>query len=259
MQMSEKTSDWNQPLTGEEQTAGGAPTTAAVGEPNYVSSTSSTPSTSSTTVAKDQAAQVGEGAADAGKRVAAVAGDQAGKVAGEAKRQARDVMSQAGSQVQEQAGQQQERIAANLRTMSDDLAAMAEGSSQQGTASELARQASIRAGEVASWLEQRDPQALIAEVRSFARRRPGTFLAIAAAAGVVAGRMTRGLTASQDEPMASTSAPRAIVPESGSPELGGPSYGAGVEEIQPGVGNVGSAGYASGLPPASVPVEEEVR
>jgi hypothetical protein len=35
-------------------------------------------------------------------------------------------------------------------------------------------------------------------VRSFARQRPGAFLAIAAAAGVVAGRLTRGLTASGD-------------------------------------------------------------
>ena len=37
-----------------------------------------------------------------------------------------------------------------------------------------------------------------------------------------------------------------------------PPYGAGIEGIQPGVGDVGSTGYASGLPP-SVPVEEEIR
>jgi hypothetical protein len=189
--------------------------------------------------------------------VASVAGDQAGRVADQAKRQARDVMGQAGTQVREQAGQQQRRIAENLRTMSDELSAMAEGSHQQGTASDLARQASIRAGEVASWLEQRDPQALVEEVRSFARRRPGTFLAIAAAAGVVAGRLTRGLTASgsDDAPEVSAavrpSPPQAIAPESGSP--------AGFEEIQPGVGEIGSAGYASGLPPTPVPVEEDAR
>jgi len=35
-------------------------------------------------------------------------------------------------------------------------------------------------------------------VGSFARRRPGTFLVIAATAGVVAGRLTRGLTAGED-------------------------------------------------------------
>jgi len=36
-------------------------------------------------------------------------------------------------------------------------------------------------------------------VSSFARRRPGTFLGIAATAGVVAGRLTRGLTAGEDD------------------------------------------------------------
>jgi hypothetical protein len=255
--MSEETSAWSQPLTDEEQPVGRTPITTAGGEPSYASSTSSMSSTSSTTVAKDQAAQVGQGATEAGKRVAAVAGDQAGRVADQAKRQARDVMGQAGTQVREQAGAQQRRIAENLRTMSDELSAMAEGSQQQGTASDLARQASIRAGEVASWLEQRDPRALVEEVRSFARRRPGTFLAIAAAAGVVAGRMTRGLTASgsDDAPGASAavrpSPPRATAPESGSP--------AGFEEIQPGVGEVGGAGYASGLPHTPVPVEEDAR
>jgi hypothetical protein len=261
MQMSEKTSAWSQPLT-DEQTVVGTPMTTTGGEPSYASPTSPPSSASSTTAAKDQAAQVSQGAAEAGKRVAAVAGDEAGRVAGEAKRQARDVIEQAGSQVREQAGQQQERIAANLRAMSDELAAMAGGSPQQGTASELARQASIRASEVASWLEQRDPRALVAELRSFARRRPGTFLAVAAAAGVVAGRVTRGLTASRDDEVPevtavapTTSAPRAIVPEAGSPELGGSPYGAGAEEIQTGLGDVGSAGYASGLPPVSLPVE----
>jgi hypothetical protein len=37
------------------------------------------------------------------------------------------------------------------------------------------------------------------EVQSFARRRPGVFLALAAAAGLVAGRLTRGIKAASSD------------------------------------------------------------
>ena len=36
-------------------------------------------------------------------------------------------------------------------------------------------------------------------MRSFARRKPGTYLALALGAGVLAGRLTRGLTAPTDD------------------------------------------------------------
>ena len=42
-------------------------------------------------------------------------------------------------------------------------------------------------------LQNREPAELLDEVRSFARRKPGLFLLGAAAAGVVAGRLTRGV------------------------------------------------------------------
>lgn len=58
---------------------------------------------------------------------------------------------------------------------------------------DLSHAASQRISEVADWLEQRDPQDLLNDVTRFARRRPGTFLAIAAGAGLLAGRMGRGI------------------------------------------------------------------
>jgi len=62
------------------------------------------------------------------------------------------------------------------------------------------QQASSKAGELAEWLEQRDPGTLLDEVRGLARRKPGTFLLGALAAGVVAGRLTRGaVDASKDQ------------------------------------------------------------
>ena len=73
-----------------------------------------------------------------------------------------------------------------------------------GPATALARQASGRAHSVASWLEHREPQDVLQEVQRFARRRPGSFLAIAAVGGLLAGRLTRGLT-SEDSNDDSTS------------------------------------------------------
>lgn len=168
---------------------------------------------STTDVAKDQAAAVGSTAADAGKQVAGVAKDQASNVAAEAAQQTRDLVGQTRSELQDQAAQQQQRLASGIRSLSDELGSMADRSEQSGTATDLVRQASQRAHDVADWLEQRDPGSLIDEVRSFARRRPGAFLAIAAGAGLAAGRLTRGtVDASRND-----SDPRADASGSSSP------------------------------------------
>ena len=83
---------------------------------------------------------------------------------------------------------------------------MASSSQQSGIATGLAGQAGDRVQSVAGWLEQRQPGEVLDDVRDFARRRPGTFLAAAAAVGLIGGRLTRGLTASSGS---STSAARA--------------------------------------------------
>ena len=48
-------------------------------------------------------------------------------------------------------------------------------------------------------LQTRDPGELLDEVRSFARRKPGLFLLGAAAAGIVAGRLTSGVKAAHSD------------------------------------------------------------
>lgn len=146
-------------------------------------------------VAKDQAAGVKDTAVDAASNVAGTARDQAGEVAGEARRQARDLLHEGRSQLHDQAGEQQQRAAQGLRSIGDELRSMADGSQQQGMASDLAHQAAERVSSVAQWLEGREPGQLLDDVRGFARQRPMAFLAIAAGAGVVAGRLGRGLQA----------------------------------------------------------------
>ena len=143
--------------------------------------------------AKEQAREVASSAAGAGAHVASTAKGEAAKVASEAKSQAKDLYHQTRSQLTDQAGTQQKRVAAGLRSMSDELGGMAGSSEQSGVATDLVGQAASRLGDVASWLDQRDPGSLLDEVKQFAARRPGVFIGVAAAAGLLAGRLTRGI------------------------------------------------------------------
>jgi hypothetical protein len=158
----------------------------------YQSSTSdSTGGRSSSTTAKDQARQTAGTAADEGRHVAGVAGEEARKVASETKSQVSSLVSEATSQAAEQSRTQRDRIVDTLRTFGDDLEEMAT-KGNGGMAADLVREGSSRARTLASRLDGREPRDLLDEVRSFARRKPGTFLLGALAAGVVAGRLTRG-------------------------------------------------------------------
>ena len=167
-------------------------------------STTSNPSTSSngngstTDVAKEQAAEVADTAKEAGVQVTEAVKEQAGQVTAEARQQAKQLLSQAQSELSEQAASTQHRVSEGLHALADELSGMARNSEQDGVATDLARQAADRARSAAGWLADRDPGSLLDEVRAFARRKPGTYLALALGAGVVAGRLTRGLTASGD-------------------------------------------------------------
>jgi hypothetical protein len=155
--------------------------------------------TGTTDVAKEQAGQVADTAKQAGTQVAGTAKEQAGEVTAEAGRQAKQLLAQAQTEVTDQAAATQRRVAEGLHALADELTGMASNSDQDGPATDLARQAADRAHQAAGWLADRDPGTLLAEVRSFARRKPGAYLAIALGAGVLAGRLTRGLTASTDD------------------------------------------------------------
>jgi len=156
--------------------------------------------------AKEQASAVGQGAAQAGVQVASVAKDQAQNVVGEAGSQAKDLLGQARSELTEQAGVQQKRLMETLRSLGDELESMGQHSQEPGMATDLVKQASGRAHDAASWLDGREPGSLFSEVQSFARQRPGAFLALAAGAGLVVGRLGRGVKdASGDDAASATS------------------------------------------------------
>ncbi|WP_216359170.1 hypothetical protein [Arthrobacter globiformis] len=150
-------------------------------------------------VAKHEAANVADEAKGAAKNVAETAKSEAKNVAYEAKNSARDLLHQAKSDLTSQAGTQQTKAAEGIRTISSQLRTMADAPDQQGVASDLIRQAADRSESVASWLDNRDPGSLLDEVKSFARQRPGTFLLLAAGAGLLAGRLGRSLQAGAPE------------------------------------------------------------
>jgi len=144
--------------------------------------------------AKGEAKAVAGDAADSAQQVAGTTKEQAGKVASEASGQAKQLFGQATSELKDQAGAQQQKAAEGLHAVSQQLTSMAD-SSDTGLAQDLVRNLSGRAHGIASWLEGRDPGTLLDDVKHYAARKPGTFIAIAAVSGLFAGRVVKALTA----------------------------------------------------------------
>ncbi len=145
----------------------------------------------------EKAQDAASAAADEGKRVTGVAQEEAKKVAGEATEQVRAVVDDARTQMTEQVGdqtrQQRDNLVSTLGTFGDDLEKMAENTDSNGMAVSVAREVAHHTQSITSYLDGREPGELLQDVRDFARRRPGTFLLGALVAGVVAGRLTRGV------------------------------------------------------------------
>ena len=145
--------------------------------------------------AKSEAGNVKDTAVGAAAGVKDVAKSEASNVAQEAKYQARNLVDQARSQLRDQASNQKSAVAEKLHGFASELGSMASKADESGPMSDLVQDASRRVGEISHWLDNHEPTDLLDEVKRFARRRPVAFLAIAAAAGVVAGRVTRGAVA----------------------------------------------------------------
>lgn len=163
--------------------------------PTFVAPEADDTGDSKSDAAKEQAGQMKDSAAQSGQKVAGTAKEQAGEVASEAGTQAKQLiqtgLSEAGSQV----SAQQQRLAGGVQSLADELDSIASKSEKSGPITDLAQQASSKGSELARKLENSDPSDLLEDVKAFARRRPVAFLGIAALAGLVVGRLTRGLAA----------------------------------------------------------------
>lgn len=155
--------------------------------------------------AADQAKTVASEAAYHGKQLASEAGGVAKELVGTVKEQAvdlrhevrnqtRTVVDQTVTQLSEQAQSQTERAGQALRTFSDQAAALAEGRTDEaGELSRYAQQVSDQLRQVSLRLEEGGFEGVLGDVQRFARRRPGAFLLGAAALGLLAGRVGRGV------------------------------------------------------------------
>jgi len=228
-----------------------APPTDPPAVPTF-SGTGGRDESSTTDVAKDQAGQVADTAKQAGTQVAGTVKEQAGQVTTEAGKQAKQLLSQAQSELTEQAGATQQKVSEGLHALADELTGMARNSEQDGPATDLARQAADKAHQAAGWLADRDPGALLDEVRSFARRKPGAYLAIALGAGVLAGRLTRGLTAPSDDSPSSTTGARSSTDTSAG-LLSGPTQFDGSEPVSSPLGSIPPA-LGAALPQTPAPM-----
>lgn len=150
--------------------------------------------------AKNAAGDVAHDAQDAGRAVADTARSEAAGVKDDAVREGRKLWDETTSTLGTQASDQLHRAAGTMRTFSDDLGRMSRGEQpEEGLAKDLAGQVTERTDAIAGWLENHEPADVLTEVKSFARRRPVAFLAIAAGVGFAAGRLTRSVAQSHSD------------------------------------------------------------
>ncbi|HET9650138.1 MAG TPA: hypothetical protein VFP34_18175 [Microlunatus sp.] len=181
---------------------------------------------------KNEAAAMKDTAVSAGADVAHTAKEQAQNVATEAGVQAKNLAHQVRAEVADQASTQLSRVADSLHSLSKELGSMASTSDQHGPMTDLVHQASRKGGQLAHWLENREPSDVLSEVTLFARRRPFAFLSLCFAAGVLAGRVTRGGIAANTSLDSPSDAHRAIATPTSLESTGGPTSAGTVSGTQ---------------------------
>lgn len=137
--------------------------------------------------------QMAENARAEAGAVAGTLKEETKNVAQEAQQQAADTLRQVQDDVRVRANEEATKVAQTLHSTSRQLQSMAGATDQQGLAARLTREGANAAEKLATRLDQGGLDAIMADLRSWARRQPGTFLLGALAAGFVTGRLVRNL------------------------------------------------------------------
>lgn len=142
-----------------------------------------------------QAAAEATGAARAETEASgASAREDAAATVEEAKERAADAAAKAEAELQDGGAAPQHAVADGLRTAGEKIGSFAKG---EGMVSDLAGKASAGLGQASEWVSQRDPEAMLTEAKSFARRKPWVVAAAGAVALMVLNRLTRAATGSK--------------------------------------------------------------
>ncbi len=169
------------------------------GVPEGTDAGSTTDKSATIDTAKHEAAELKATTADKAKDVVGTAKDEASAVVAEAKSQAKQLYAQTQREVKDQANAQQQRLASGLQSVGHELDSMAANAEDPGLATDIVREVSGRVSSAASWLGERDPGAVVAEVKQYARRKPVTFIIAAGLAGLVVGRLVKALASNASD------------------------------------------------------------
>ena len=144
-------------------------------------------------------------AADEAKELARQAGGEARQVAQEAKHELRTLAEQGRQELKSQAQAQTQRASQNLRTLSDQTQALAEGRPDE--AGPLAGYVQGVSGKLSGWADNLDRQGfdgMVAQVQGFARRRPAAFIGLCVVAGFAVSRVGRTVRSEPREEIVGT-------------------------------------------------------
>jgi len=146
--------------------------------------------------AKDDATSVAHAARDAGVDVARSAKVEASSVLHETSDQAQRLSADIKQRARDEVARQHKTLVERAGAFAEELYTMA-GEHPDTPAKELVGMLAARSTSFAHYLDQHGPEAVLTELQAFARRRPGTFIVAAVAAGFVVGRLGKGLWENQ--------------------------------------------------------------
>lgn len=145
---------------------------------------------------KEQGAAVTGAVQAGGKRVVSEAANQVGQLSDQVQTQFREVWGRSQEEFLGRASEQTDKAAVQLRSVAGELRALVEGRPDDAPrARDYVGQAAERVEAYAGRLDRDGFAGVANDLGRFARRRPGTFLLGAVAAGFVAGRLARGAQA----------------------------------------------------------------
>lgn len=165
----------------------------------YVS-TPSEDAASTGDVAREQGEQVADEATQQAQGVAATVTEETAHVAHEAADHARDLATNAKEQLHRQAREQTDHLGGVLGELGDRVHALADGRPEDaGAVGDYTERIADQVDGLAARVSTAGFDGIVDDVQSFARRRPGAFLASAAVAGFTVSRLGRGVQASKQE------------------------------------------------------------
>jgi hypothetical protein len=145
--------------------------------------------------AKERGTAVAHETKDEAASVARTAQHEAGRVADEVRHQTRDLVEDARHELHQQARTQTEHLGGAMSSLGERMHALAEGRPEDaGQVQDVAHRIADQVEHLAHRVDELGFDGAVSELQRFARRRPGAFLAGAAALGFAASRLARGAT-----------------------------------------------------------------